>query len=57
MLNSFFRSAAEIFARQFVLLFGQLQRVGPLPLGIELRLQSRNLLFSVSTSALRAGGA
>ena len=48
LLNSFFtygRSAAEILPCELVLLLGQLQRVGLLPLGVELGLQGRDLLF------------
>ena len=47
-LNSFFiygHSAAEILPCELVLLLGQLQRVGLLPLGVELGLQGRDLLF------------
>ena len=39
------RSAAEILPCELVLLLGQFQRVGLLPLGIELGLQGRDLLF------------
>ena len=39
------RSAAEIFSGELVLLLGQFQRVGLLPLGVELGLQGRDLLF------------
>ena len=47
-LNCFFiqgRSATEILPCELVLLLGQFQRVGLLPLGIELGLQGRDLLF------------
>ena len=39
------RSAAEILPCELVLLLGQLQRIGLLPLGVELGLQGRDLLF------------
>ena len=39
------RSVAEILPCELVLLLGQLQRVGLLPLGVELGLQGRDLLF------------
>ena len=47
-LNCFFiqgRSATEILPCELVLLLGQFQRVGLLPLGVELGLQGRDLLF------------
>ena len=48
MLNCFFtrgRSSAKILPCEFVLFFGQLQRVGLLPFGVELGLQGCDLLF------------
>ena len=39
------RSSAEIFPGELVLLLGQFQRIGLLPLGVELGLQGRDLLF------------
>jgi len=39
------RSAAEILPCELVLLLGQFQRIGLLPLGVELGLQGRDLLF------------
>ena len=47
-LNSFFiygHSAAEILPGELVLLLGQFQRIGLLPLGVELGLQGCDLLF------------
>ena len=48
LLNSFFiygHSAAEILPGELVLLLGQFQRIGLLPLGVELGLQGCDLLF------------
>lgn len=52
------RSAAEILPCELVLLLGQLQRIGLLPLGVELGLQGRDLLFQcfdLGIAARRAG--
>ena len=59
-LNSFFiygHSAAEILPGELVLLLGQFQRIGLLPLGVELGLQGRDLLFQCFDLgiALRSG--
>ena len=51
------RSSAEIFPGELVLLLGQFQRIGLLPLGVELGLQGRDLFFQCFDLgiALRSG--
>ena len=59
-LNGFFvrgRSAAEIFPGELVLLLGQFQRIGLLPLGVELGLQGRDLFFQCFDLGIARGAA